>query len=1255
MKRLLLLGILALCFIEISSAHAQVMNDYCSMPPFVTVGSGIKPNILIILDNSNSMDEDFYGNAAGSFNSTDKLVVGKKALKDIINQFKGKIRVGLESFKIGWGVSDYYIHNSPYFVSYQVKSYCPNPPQECVDWCKNGDVGGNKGTCTTACQAQNALFDPDYFDEIITAYGVGSPTRNKYCELVYPKTQLRETPSNPGIYWYYKQALPFYDGSSQGIDHCYSNGTNYTTAESASYYSCWRQKTDNSDANSGYGGTNNLNGSFYPTDSDIAAGYRNFGRRMSWYPVGRTFFKNSSAGDGYIHVNTDDLVHENGNDTQTYTDLISKLDPKEGDETGYMSCTHYGEKDTCPYIISAGLTPTAGTFKTAIDYFQAGNSPIQYRCQKNFIVFVTDGLPSVNESGVQRTADELMPGVLSRINALRSAIKSLSGTDYTFDIKTYILGVGLTQDAKAKLDLMAQTGGTADADGHAYYADNAAAMSGALTHIFGDILGRATSGTAASVLSSSEGSGANILQAVFFPKRLFGTEEITWTGEMQNLWYYIDPFLQNSNIREDTVTNKKLHLIDDNVIQLWFDSLSNETKANKYSDTDGDGAPNSFVSTETLDQVKNLWEVGEVLWSRNLGTSPRTIYTTTTGAVSSTFLFSTTNASTLQSYLQAGSLTEAQDIINYVHGVDKSGYRSRNVTIGATSGVWKLGDVINSTPRLQSFMPLNNYNLLPPNGYMDVTYSQFISQDSYKNRGMAYIGGNDGMLHAFFLGNLKQTWSGQGTYEKAWLDGSDLAKELWAFIPKNSLPYLKYMADPDYCHLYFVDAPTLLLDASIEGNSGDTKTLNSWKTILIGGMGMGGACRKTGDSCDDCIKTPTTDPSDSSEGLGYSSYFAIDVTDSNSPVLLWEFSHPELGMSTSGPAIIRIGNSSENGKWFAVFASGPTGPIDPDYHQFLGRSDQQLRLFVLDLKTGALQRKIGTGISNAFGGSLYNATLDTDRGDTNSSGHYSDDVFYLGYTKCADSPCTTNSTWTKGGVLRVITKENPDPGQWVPSGVVDNLGPITAAVTKLQDRKNGQLWLSFGSGRFYYKLGTTLDDPGDTGDATTLRALYGVQEPCYSSSANDIDNECSVAAGALKDQTSSPSASLGAYSGWYINLDAPSSTDAQERVITDPLAVFSGVIFFTTFSPSSDVCALGGNAYIWAVDYKSGAQPSALLGKALLQVSTGEIKELTLASAFSQKEGRRSVAISGVPPKGQGLSLLISPRPLRRILHIQEK
>ena len=788
-----------------------------------------------------------------------------------------------------------------------------------------------------------------------------------------------------------------------------------------------------------------------------------------------------------------------------------------------------------------------------------------------------------------------------------------------------------------------------------FKADNAMEVKEKIVEVILDILRHVSSGSAVSILASSEGSGASLLQAVYFPRKTFGTTEIDWIGKMHNLWYYVDPYLASSNIREDTVADKKLHLINDYVVQFYYDTYLNDTMVNRFQDVDGDGAPDTFVGKANLEDVINLWEAGKVLWARDLATSPRTIYTQLNGSIFTEL--SVANASILQSYLNAVDLTEAQDIIKYVQGEDKAGYRNRTVTIDGTSGVWKLGDIVNSTPRIQSFAPINSYHLVRPNGYLDTTYSQFINQDSYKNRGMAYVGANDGMIHAFFLGNMKQSWTGKTAEERGWLQGSDLAKEVWAFIPKNALPFLRYLPEDDYCHIYFVDASTFLVEASVNGSATDGKTMNSWRTILIGGMGLGGSCRKTGDSCTNCVKTPITDPSDSSKGLGYSSYFAIDVTDPDNPILLWEFAHPELGMSTSGPAIIRQGDSYKNGSWFAVFASGPTGPIETYYRQFLGKSDQQLRLFVLDLKTGTLLRKIDTGIANAFGSSLYNATLDTDRSDQYSAGFYKDDTLYLGYAECADSTPTASSTWTKGGVLRLVTKENANPDQWAVSTVINNIGPVTAAITKLQDRSNGKLWLYFGTGRYFYKIGTNLDDPGD-GTDTTKRKLYGIQEPCYSSTTNDINDACSTAVSTLTLQDSSANdiTTLAAgKTGWYIDLDVPVSGYMQERLITDPLAVFSGVVFFTTFKPSSDVCAVGGSTYIWAINYKTGGASAALLGKALLQVSTGEIKELTLESVFTEKGGRRSAAITGVPPKGQGLSVLIAPKPLRKILHMQEK
>ena len=144
----------------------------------------------------------------------------------------------------------------------------------------------------------------------------------------------------------------------------------------------------------------------------------------------------------------------------------------------------------------------------------------------------------------------------------------------------------------------------------------------------------------------------------------------------------------------------------------------------------------------------------------------------------------------------------------------------------------------------------------------------------------------------------------------------------------------------------------------------------------------------------------------------------------------------------------------------------------------------------------------------------------------------------------------------------------------------------------------------------------------------------------------------------LLEQTTAPVTSLpSTSSGWYVNLDSSTVLAGYkaERVITDPLAAFNGVVFFTTFAPNGEACALGGNTYIWALNYGSGSQATNLNGKAILQVSTGEIKEFNLATAFTDKDSRRTAAISGVPPKGQGLSVLIGPRPLQKVLHIQEK
>ena len=118
----------------------------------------------------------------------------------------------------------------------------------------------------------------------------------------------------------------------------------------------------------------------------------------------------------------------------------------------------------------------------------------------------------------------------------------------------------------------------------------------------------------------------------------------------------------------------------------------------------------------------------------------------------------------------------------------------------------------------------------------------------------------------------------------------------------------------------------------------------------------------------------------------------------------------------TGPAIVRVGNKNNNGKWFAVFASGPTGPIVSN--QFLGTSDQNLKIFILDLVTGSLLQTIDTSITNAFAGSLSNAASDPDRWNPLAVA-FIKMMPYISVTR--HGRMSSAGTWTKGGVLRLVT------------------------------------------------------------------------------------------------------------------------------------------------------------------------------------------------------------------------------------------
>ena len=176
---------------------------------------------------------------------------------------------------------------------------------------------------------------------------------------------------------------------------------------------------------------------------------------------------------------------------------------------------------------------------------------------------------------------------------------------------------------------------------------------------------------------------------------------------------------------------------------------------------------------------------------------------------------------------------------------------------------------------------------------------------------------------------------------------------------------------------------------------------------------------------------------------------------------------------------------------------------------------------------------------------------------------------------------------------------------------------------------------------------------------------------CTSQVTSSTTTACSTVLGTatgLCDQSGSastgPAATLdNSIAGWFVTLDAAGGTSYSERVVTDPVALTNGNVFFTTFKPNSDVCAFGGNTLIWALNYNTGGVPvaSTMQGTALVQSSTGAFAEIALSSAFANPGnqrlyGRRTTnAIQGVPPASQGLAVVTSPKPTKKIIHVREK
>ena len=255
------------------------------------------------------------------------------------------------------------------------------------------------------------------------------------------------------------------------------------------------------------------------------------------------------------------------------------------------------------------------------------------------------------------------------------------------------------------------------------------------------------------------------------------------------------------------------------------------------------------------------------------------------------------------------SLVNSNSLVNYLRG--NTGYEDRASNQSATTNnrLYRfretvLADLVDSTPV---------YVAAPKANFSDPGYSAYTAAQSTR-AGTIYIGANDGMLHAINALN---------------------GEERWAYIPTMALDNMWKLADKNYGngvpHAYFVDGDVVVNDVC---TASCTTASAVWKTILVAGLNGGGK-----------------------------GYFALDVTNPTTPILLWEFgtapkytgdvaNDNDIGYSYGNPIITK----RSNGTWVVLVTSG--------YNNTTGSNPGKGFLYVLDAVTGVKLDKYATGVGD---------------------------------------------------------------------------------------------------------------------------------------------------------------------------------------------------------------------------------------------------------------------------------------------------
>ena len=481
----------------------SVYADPSQIPLSLTTAG--KPNLLVILDTSNSMDEDATGVAVGSNCPTSKSEIARSVIRKMVDPttslYSGNINIGLMTYQLPADTKAAYLVDSQYDVSYDPANYSPATVNNRSSPLKSYRI--LKPTSTTDFIYYN-YSSSDYYLPTVPA----SPAYTSWNFCYSTTANAAASSGHPN---------GFYHGETPGtgpwdIYYCFHNKTGTSDKVDGNYW-------DNGYSSYSVGFVDS------PSDSAYAADILDFGKQITMRPIGSAYSSQASPGGGYLQTPIAPLTTVQGT---TMTQLLAcnvpnyKLDHSLDPNLLPATCAPNTPStcDSVKGIKNAGNTPIQGTLQTANQYFSgtltdaaqgytASTYPLPVSCTHNFVILVTDGLPDTNKKGV----------IVDPTTALADAVAAAAALSAS-GVKTYVVGFGSEVQA-ASLNQIAVAGGTVSS----YSASDYSTLQSALDGILQNILSSTSSSSASVAANSTQlNTGTLLYQAIYNAK--------DWSGQL---------------------------------------------------------------------------------------------------------------------------------------------------------------------------------------------------------------------------------------------------------------------------------------------------------------------------------------------------------------------------------------------------------------------------------------------------------------------------------------------------------------------------------------------------------------------------------------------------------------------------------------------------------------------------------------------------------------------------------------------------